>query len=97
MLDRDLIRNHPDAVRAGIARKGLDAPVDEFLRVDLERRQIQTELQEKQAEMNRISKSIGMLMGQGKKDEAEAAMAQTKDLERTPSPSAKISSARSRP
>jgi len=30
--------------------------------------------------MNRISKSIGMLMGQGKKDEAEAAKAQTKDL-----------------
>ena len=80
MLDRDLIRNHPDTVRAGIARKGLDAPVDEFLRVDLERRQIQTELQEKQAEMNRISKSIGMLMGQGKKDEAEAAKSQTKDL-----------------
>jgi seryl-tRNA synthetase len=80
MLDRDLIRNHPDAVRAGIARKGLEAPVDEFLRVDLLRRQIQTDLQEKQAEMNRISKSIGMLMGQGKKEEAEAAKAQTKDL-----------------
>ncbi len=80
MLDRDLIRNHPELVRAGIARKGLDAPVDEFLRVDQERRQVQTELQEKQAEMNRISKSIGMLMGQGKKDEAEAAKAQTKDL-----------------
>jgi seryl-tRNA synthetase len=80
MLDRDLIRNHPDVVRAGIARKGLQAPVDEFLRVDLERRQMQTELQEKQAEMNRISKSIGMLMGQGKKDEADAAKSQTKDL-----------------
>jgi seryl-tRNA synthetase len=80
MLDRDLIRNHPDAVRAGMARKGLDAPVDDFLRIDLERRHIQTELQEKQAEMNRISKSIGMLMGQGKKDEAETAKAQTKEL-----------------
>ncbi len=80
MLDRDLIRNHADLVRAGIARKGLEAPVDEFLRVDAERRHIQTELQEKQAEMNRISKSIGMLMGQGKRDEAEAAKAQTKDL-----------------
>jgi len=80
MLDRDLIRNHPDVVRAGIARKGLDAPVDEFLRVDLERRHVQTELQEKQAEMNKISKSIGMLMSQGKRDEAEAAKAQTKEL-----------------
>lgn len=80
MLDRDLIRNHPDVVRAGIARKGLEAPVDEFLRVDLERRHIQTELQERQAEMNRISKSIGMLMGQGKKEEADSAKAQTKEL-----------------
>ena len=80
MLDRDLIRNHPDLVRNAIARKGLNAPIDEFLKVDVTRRQIQTDLQEKQAEMNRISKSIGMLMGQGKKDEAEAAKAQTKDL-----------------
>ncbi len=80
MLDRDLIRNHPDLVRNAIARKGLNAPIDEFLKVDVTRRQIQTDLQDKQAEMNRISKSIGMLMGQGKKDEAEAAKAQTKDL-----------------
>jgi seryl-tRNA synthetase len=80
MLDRDLIRNRPDDVRAAIARKGLDAPIEAFLETDLKRRQIQTELQDKQAEMNRISKSIGMLMGQGKKDEAEAAKAQTKDL-----------------
>ena len=80
MLDRDLIRNHTELVRAGIARKGLEAPIDEFLRIDVDRRHVQTELQEKQAEMNRISKSIGMLMGQGKKDEAEAAKAHTKDL-----------------
>jgi len=80
MLDRDLIRNHPEVVRAGIARKGLDAPVDEFLRVDIKRRQVQTDLQDKQAEMNRISKSIGMLMGQGKREEAESAKAQTKEL-----------------
>ena len=80
MLDRDLIRNRPDDVRAAIARKGLDAPIEAFLETDLKRRHIQTDLQEKQAEMNRISKSIGILMGQGKKDEAEAAKAQTKDL-----------------
>ncbi len=83
MLDRDLIRNHPEVVRAGIARKGLDAPIEEFLRVDAERRHVQTELQEKQAEMNQISKSIGALMGQGRKEEAEAAKAQTKDLKET--------------
>ncbi len=80
MLDRDLIRNHTEAVRASIARKGLVAPIDEFLAIDVTRRLIQTELQEKQAEMNRISKSIGMLMGQGKKEEAEAAKSQTKEL-----------------
>jgi seryl-tRNA synthetase len=80
MLDRDLIRNHPDVIRAGASRKHLSAPVDEFLAVDAEWRQLTTALQTNQAEMNRISKSIGALMGQGKKDEAEAAKATTKAL-----------------
>lgn len=81
MLDRDLIRQHPDAVRSGISRKFLDAAlVDEFLEVDTEYRRVRTETSDLQAEMNRISKSIGMLIGQGKKDEADQAKSQTKEL-----------------
>jgi seryl-tRNA synthetase len=81
MLDRDLIRQHPDAVRAGIARKHLDASlVDTFLAVDTDYRRVRSDTSDAQAEMNRISKSIGMLMGQGKREEAEQAKAQTKEL-----------------
>ncbi len=73
MLDRDLIRRHPDLIRAGAARKGLDAPVEAFLRVDAEWRARKAELEAKQAELNAVSKSIGALMGQKKIDEANEA------------------------
>ncbi len=65
MLDRELLRNEPDTVRAGARRKGIEAPVDEFLRVDAEWRALRKGLDERRAEMNRASKSIGTLMGQG--------------------------------
>lgn len=77
MLDRELIRKQPDLVRNGIQRKRLDSSiVDEFLSCDTEFRRIATETGNAQAEMNQVSKSIGTLMGQGKKEEAEAAKAQ---------------------
>lgn len=80
MLDRQFIREHPDLVRAGASRKHLDAPVDTWLLIDAEFRKVRTDLNEKQAEQNRMSKEIGMLMGQGKKDEAEAAKASVAEL-----------------
>lgn len=74
MLDRDLIRRHPEIVKAGISRKGLDASiVDRFQEVDQRFRQITTEGSDLRAEANRISKSIGQLVAQGKKEEAQAA------------------------
>jgi seryl-tRNA synthetase len=54
--------------------------VDQFLTADREWRAAVTELEIKQAEANRISKSIGMLMGQGRRDEAEIAKGETKQL-----------------
>ncbi len=54
--------------------------VDQFLTADRDWRAAVSELEIKQAESNRISKSIGALMAQGKKDEAEAAKGQTKEL-----------------
>lgn len=81
MLDRELIRRHPDAVKAGLDRKGLDSSViDRFISVDSEWRAIHTETDELRAESNRVSKSIGQLMAQGKKEEAEEAKGRAKDL-----------------
>jgi seryl-tRNA synthetase len=80
MLDRNFIRTQPEIVRAGAARKGIDAPVDEFLRIDEQWRAALADLETKQAERNRISKSIGQLMAEKKVDEANAAKAQAKQL-----------------
>ncbi len=83
MLDRELIRKQPDLVRTGIQRKRMDSSiVDEFLAVDADFRRVATETGNAQAEMNQVSKSIGMLMGQGKKDEAEAAKTQAAELKK---------------
>lgn len=80
MLDRKLIRENPELVRASAKRKGIEAPVDEFQAVDQEWRSTLVALEEKKASSNKISKSIGQLMGQGKKEEAEAAKSQTQQL-----------------
>jgi seryl-tRNA synthetase len=75
VLERQLIRTQPDLVREGARRKGIQAPIDELLHLDTEFRSLKSELDNQRAEQNRISKSIGQLMGAGKKDEAEAAKA----------------------
>jgi len=76
-----LIRHEPDSVRAGIQRKNLDSSlVDQFLATDAAWRHSTTELEKNQAELNRVSKSIGALIGQGKKEEAEAAKGETRSL-----------------
>jgi seryl-tRNA synthetase len=82
MLDRNFIRRDPEAVKAGAKRKSIDvsSAVDEWVKTDSDWRALEVELQAKQAEMNQMSKSIGMLMGQGKREEAEAAKAQTKAI-----------------
>ncbi|PYI70975.1 MAG: serine--tRNA ligase [Verrucomicrobia bacterium] len=61
MLDIRLIREKPDFVRARLATRGGrdEAKIDEILRVDAERRRIETELQRSQSERNRLSKEIG--------------------------------------
>src|SRR5262249_10910106 len=61
MLDVRLIREKPDFVRARLATRGGgdEAKIDEILRVDAERRRIETELQRSQSERNRLSKEIG--------------------------------------
>lgn len=80
MLDRQLLRKDPEGVKRAISRKGLDAPIENILKLDEEWRRTKSELDEANAESNRISKSIGQLMAQGKREAAEAAKAEAKSL-----------------
>ena len=76
MLDIKFVRENPDAVKENIKKKFQDAKlplVDEVIALDSQLRAAQTEADELRANRNKVSKEIGALMGQGKKDEAEAA------------------------
>ena len=74
MLDIKFLRENPEIVKENIKKKFQDsklALVDEVIALDAESRRIQTEAQSLRAEKNVLSKQIGALMGQGKKEEAE--------------------------
>lgn len=76
MLDIKFVRENPDAVKENIRKKFQDSKlplVDEVLAIDTELRAAKTEADELRANRNKVSKEIGGLMAQGKKDEAEAA------------------------
>ena len=74
MIDIKFLRENPDIVKENIKKKFQDQKlplVDEVIALDKERRDIQAEADAIRAEKNQISKQIGALMAQGKKDEAE--------------------------
>ena len=74
MLDIKFLRENPDVVKENIKKKFQDHKlplVDEVIALDKERREVQAEADAIRAEKNQISKQIGALMAQGKKDEAE--------------------------
>ena len=74
MLDIKFLRENPEVVKQNIRNKFQDAKlplVDEVIELDLRNRAIKQEVQELRASRNQISKQIGMLMKQGKKEEAE--------------------------
>ncbi len=76
MLDIRFVRENPDAVKENIKKKFQDQKlplVDEVIALDAESRKTQQEADGLRADRNRISKEIGALMGQGKKEEAEEA------------------------
>ena len=75
MLDMKFIRTNPDLVKENIKKKFQDSKlplVDEVIELDARSRAVQQEANALRSERNRISKSIGGLMAQGKKEEAEA-------------------------
>jgi seryl-tRNA synthetase len=80
MHDRSRLRNDPAFYVKAIARKRMAAPIEPLLQLDAEWRAVRTALEADQAEMNRASRSIGALLGQGKKDEAETAKQKTAEL-----------------
>ncbi|WP_457636235.1 serine--tRNA ligase [Persephonella sp.] len=75
MLDIKLIRSNPDFVKERLSTrdKAYSKMIDEILAVDEERRALIRELEDLKAEKNRISKQIGVLFREGKKEEAEKA------------------------
>ncbi len=86
MLDIKFVRENPEAVRENIKKKFQEAKlplVDQVLALDSENRAVMTEANDLRAKRNSLSKQVGQLMGQAKKDpsklaEAEAAKAAVK-------------------
>ena len=74
MLDMKFVRENPDIVKQNINNKFQDEKlpmVDEVIELDSKRRAAQQEADDLKAKKNKLSKQIGALMAQGKKEEAE--------------------------
>ena len=74
MLDLRFVRENPEIVKQNIRNKFQDSKlplVDEVIALDEENRKVKKEADDLRASRNKISKQIGGLMGQGKKEEAE--------------------------
>ncbi|MDO5549608.1 MAG: serine--tRNA ligase, partial [Lachnospiraceae bacterium] len=79
MLDLKFVRENPDIVKQNIKNKFQDDKlplVDEVIELDAQNRAAKAEADNLRAARNKLSKEIGKLMGQGKKEEAEAVKAQ---------------------
>ena len=75
MIDIKFLRENPDIVKQNIKNKFQDSKlplVDEVIELDAQARNTKQEADNLRAERNKISKQIGALMAQGKKEEAEA-------------------------
>ena len=79
MLDLKFVRENPDIVKKNIENKFQFEKlplVDEVIELDAKNRAAKAEADNLRASRNKLSKQIGQLMGQGKKDEAEEVKAQ---------------------
>ena len=79
MIDIKFLRENPEVVKQNIRNKFQDQKlplVDEVIDLDAKARAAQQEADELRASRNKLSKEIGKLMGQGRRDEAEAVKAQ---------------------
>ena len=79
MIDLRFLRENPEVVKENIRKKFQDHKlplVDEVIELDEKARKTQQEADDIRASRNKLSKQIGMLMKEGKKEEAEAVKAQ---------------------
>ncbi|WP_298336770.1 serine--tRNA ligase [uncultured Erythrobacter sp.] len=83
MHDIRLIRDDPEGFDAVLARRGVEPVAHSILTLDEERRALTTKLQEAQSRRNEASKAIGMAIGQGDKEKAEALKAEVAELKQS--------------
>lgn len=76
MLDIQLLRNDLAGVAARLATRGFELDTAAFEQLENQRKTLQVQSEEAQAKVNTLSKQIGELMKQGKRDEAEAVKAE---------------------
>lgn len=76
MIDRNRLRTQPEELLKGFAAKNITVDLAGWNALDQQHRVLLQEVENARAEQNKASKEIGMLMGQGRKNEAEAAKAQ---------------------
>ena len=81
MLDTSFVRENFDAVRSRLSTRNFDpAVLDGFIALDLERRSLVRERDDLNAATNRISKEVGSLMREGRRDEAELHKVESKKI-----------------
>jgi len=71
MFDLKWIRENPETLDESLKKRGLKPVSDDILKIDTERRLVQTNLQEMQNQRNEVSKQIGVKVGIGSVDEVE--------------------------
>ena len=81
MLDIRRIRSEPDAVKAALARRGIDtSDIDRVAELDERQRRLGAERDDLRAQIKGLSKQVGLLHKEGKADEAAAVQAQSRQL-----------------
>ena len=77
MLTLQQLRQDPQGVKARLAKKHFARPelVDTIIALDDQRKKLQLDSDNLQAKINTLSKEIGMLMGKGEREQAEALLA----------------------
>ena len=82
MLEIQRIRKAPETIIEGLKKRGIDATetVNTLIELDIKRRSIRHDLEEKQHQSNELAKEIGILYKSGRGDEANALKAQTAGL-----------------
>lgn len=82
MIDLRLLRSDPDAVRAALARRGDDvaSSIDPVLELDARRRALTGERDDTRARVNAISKEVGAMFRDGRRDEATALQDESRRL-----------------